>query len=295
MSARKGAHEATGTLVWNLLTMPYVTKPAARKDDSPFINVHSSCGSRLNELSKCSSDCRGENPTIVTKDEIRKTTKGTEIRLTDAQIAAASEPNDRTMQVECCVNLEDVDPVYMGMSFHFGPADQAMDKIYALIARRLYAKNVAFFVKYMYKSHDKIGILRAVSPTRMMLHQLFWPEEIDSFESKIKTGTRSVNITPQEEMLADTWIEESLADFSKNVEGRRDGHKVRIEAIIQAAAEGAALPEMPPAEPDRAGTSDDNLLAMLQAGVAAAQAKKAPVKVEVPTEKAAKPKRQKAS
>lgn len=275
----------------SLLTLPLKALPAGRGAGSEWDNVHVPCNGKLNILKKCSVCMTVADEAAVMK-MVRGITKadGSPVLLTDAQIKAATVTSSKVMIVQTFVNMNEVDPIWLDKSHYLGPADPAISKTFQLFRGALERSGTAAFVKYADRGHDKIGLVRAMEDC-LMLHELFWPEEIEPFKSKNRVQILDVSISESEMNLACTLIEEALSPFDPT--GQRDRYQDNIEALVEAARNNAALPVLPTTQEPQATTADD-LTSLLSQALAAQRAttttKKPVAKVEDPKPEA-KPKR----
>jgi DNA end-binding protein Ku len=265
-------------LTLGVLTIPVKAEAAARDKTIGFRNLHGKCGSTMNSQSLCVA-CQE----VVPKDQqVKGYPLGRDqfVKIDPKAIEALDVENTKAMEIRAFVPMKDVDAVYLGASSFLHPVDQPATKAFELLRQAMAKRGRAALVQYVDSSREKLGLVRVYNGC-LMLHEMFYEDEVRVAETKVKP----VTVAPQELDLAVKLVKAAESKFE--ISGYTDTRRGQIEQIIAAQLEGQPAPviEAPKGLPPVA-----DLMAALKASVEKLEAEKAPAKpvaVKKPGKKAA--------
>lgn len=260
---------------WSVISVPVKSKPAARNQKTELTIFHTGCNAPRKQLFLCTA-C--DKPAMTDEDIVKayKTEADRHVLLTPAEIDELASEKSKRLEVKAFVPFEEVDPVYLGPSFHLGPIDPSAGKGFTLLREAMRMTGRAALVQYAGAGRDKIGLIRP-TPDALMLHELFYATEVNAFEG-LKPA---VTLSDSELDLAKQLVGSFEASFHDALEQHQDGFEVRLQALIAAREAG----ETAPVEVARPVAPVIDLMAALKQSL---EARKAPAKAA-----AAAPKRTK--
>ncbi|HSA49860.1 MAG TPA: Ku protein [Yinghuangia sp.] len=179
--------------------------------------------------------------------------------VTDADLADLPLPTARTIEVHGFLTAEDIDPLRLGKPYYLSP-DTSGAKPYVLMREALRRADKAAVAKLAMRGHEILALVR-VQEDVLVLHQLYWPDEINSTQGV--APTERVRVTDAELDMADTLIDAlGTADLSEY----HDEYQAAVEELVTAKLEGAepVEAEVPSAE---AGGKVIDLMAALRQSV----------------------------
>ena len=187
------------------------------------------------------------------------------ITITDDDLAQLMPEQNRLIELEEFVDLDEIDPVYYSGSYWLGPADAA--KPYALLATALHDSNKVGLGRFVVRSNQHLAVVRSVEGC-LMLSMMVWADEVNPPEAipGMEQAT-DVDLSDKELAMASSLIESLTETFEP--EKYHDTYRQAVLDLIDRKAEGEETPSVTPAE-DSDGTVVD-LMAALEASVAAAK------------------------
>lgn len=203
------------------------------------------------------------------------------ITITDDDLAQLMPEQNRLIELEEFVDLDEIDPVYYSGSYWLGPADAA--KPYALLATALHDSNKVGLGRFVLRSNQHLAVVRSVEGC-LMLSLMVWADEVNPPEAiPGMDKAADVELNDKELAMATSLIESLTETFEP--EKYHDTYRQAVLELIDRKADGEEAPVPAPAD-DRDDTVVD-LMAALEASVAAAKKSRRPKDVEAEDQPAA--------
>lgn len=203
------------------------------------------------------------------------------ITITDDDLAQLMPEQNRLIELEEFVDLDQIDPVYYSGSYWLGPADAA--KPYALLATALHQSNKVGLGRFVLRSNQHLAVVRSVEGC-LMLSLMVWADEVNPPEAiPGMDKATDVELNDKELAMATSLIESLTETFEP--EKYHDTYRQAVLELIDRKADGEEAPVPAPAD-DRDDTVVD-LMAALEASVAAAKKSRRPKDVEAEDQPAA--------
>jgi DNA end-binding protein Ku len=266
-------------LMLGVLTIPVKSEAAARDKPIGFRNLHGKCGSTM----ASQSFCAGCQVVVAKDDQVKGYPLGRDqfVKIDPASIDALDVENTKGMEIKAFVPMKDVDAVYLGKSNFLQPVDQPAAKAFELLRQAMAKRDRAAIVQYIESNREKLGLIRVYDHC-LMLHEMFYQDEVRTAKTKVKP----VTVAPQELELAVKLVKAVEGKFELG--GYTDTRRAQIEQIVAAQLEGQPAPVIQaPVKPLMAA----DLMAALAASVEHVEsAKKPPTKAKAarkPPKKAA--------
>jgi DNA end-binding protein Ku len=255
-----------GSISFGLVSIAVKVYSATEEKDIAFHQVHREDGGRIKYKRICSID--GEE---VPYNDIAKGFElpdGDMVVLTDDDLAELPLTSSREIDVLQFVPLEQVDPIYFNKSYYLEPDPRAA-KAYVLLRDTLENSGRVAVVKVALRRREALATLR-VRAGVITLETMLWPDEIRNPEFGFLD--EDVDVRPAEIAMANGLVESLSGDF--NPADYTDQYRAALESVVEAKIEGRDLvPAADPTEAEASGTVVD-LVAALQASIAAVKAAK---------------------
>lgn len=255
-----------GSISFGLVSIAVKVYSATEEKDIAFHQVHREDGGRIKYKRICSID--GEE---VPYNDIAKGYElpdGDMVVLTDDDLAELPLTSSREIDVLQFVPLEQVDPIYFNKSYYLEPDPRAA-KAYVLLRDTLEKSGRVAVVKVALRRREALATLR-VRAGVITLETMLWPDEIRNPEFGFLD--EDVDVRPAEIAMANGLVESLSGDFDPA--DYTDQYRAALESVVEAKIEGRDLVPAPDTtESDTSGTVVD-LVAALQASIAAVKASK---------------------
>ncbi len=267
-----------GSISFGLVSIAVKVYSATEEKDIAFHQVHREDGGRIKYKRICSID--GEE---VSYNDIAKGYElpdGDMVVLTDDDLAELPLTSSREIDVLQFVPLEQVDPIYFNKSYYLEPDPRAA-KAYVLLRDTLEKSGRVAVVKVALRRREALATLR-VRAGVITLETMLWPDEIRNPEFGFLD--EDVDVRPAEIAMANGLVESLSGDF--NPAEYTDQYRAALESVVEAKIEGRDLVPAPDTTESEASGTVVDLVAALQASIAAVKAAKegggAPAKAAAP-------------
>ncbi len=247
-----------GAISFGLVSIPVkVVSAIGGEHTVKFHQMHRKDQGRVRYRKVCELD--GEE---LTPDEIVRGYEASDGRVavvTDADLADLPLPTARTIEVHGFLAAEEIDPLRLGKPYYLAP-DTSGAKPYVLMREALRRSGKAAVAKLAMRGHEILALVR-VQEDVLVLHQLYWPDEINSTDGV--APTERVRVTDAELDMADTLIDAlGTADLTEY----HDEYQAAVEELVTAKLEGAE-PVEAEAPGEEAGGKVIDLMAALRQSV----------------------------
>ncbi len=254
-----------GAISFGLVNVPVKLYSAVSKKTVRFNQLHEKDNARIQMKRFCA-----EEDQEVPYEEI---VKGYEISpdryvvITPEELDALDPKKTRTIDIVDFVDLEEIDPLFYEHPYYLAP-DTGAAKPYRLLLEALRETNKVAIARVVIRSKEYLTAIRPANDVLTMETMLFADELIDPNELE-EVPDQDVQATDREIDMARQLIESLSTEFDPT--RYRDEYRERVLELIERKAEGqevaiAAEPEAPQEVPD--------LMAALEASLAAAKGSK---------------------
>jgi len=225
------------------------------------MQLHDGCGARVRQSKRCENghDIAGMGE-IVKGYEV---TKEQYLALGDDDFASLPLASKQAVTIVRFIPRGTVPEAQYLKSYHVAP-DGVGERGYALLAKAMETAKVWGLAKLAFRETREHPALVRADGGRLMLHTLFWPDEIREWPVDVPT----VKLEKDEVAMAKLLVENLSGPYEPEM--LTDEYRVSLEKMIDAKLNGKVLPVTKQAK--TSGVSD--LMESLKASVAA-QKKKA--------------------
>ena len=186
----------------------------------------------------------------------------------------------KSVDLEEFVDLADIDPVYFDTAYHLAP--DGPPKPYVLLARAMEASGKVAIGRFVMRNKQYTAAIRAEDGRLVMSTLAYADEVIDPSDIDELQGLESVEVNDKEVAMAEALVDSLAADFEP--EKYRDEYREEVMALIQMKADGEEF-EVPEAAAEKPKVVD--IMAALEASVAAAKDARSRHPAETSTRKSA--------
>jgi DNA end-binding protein Ku len=231
-------------LTLGMLSIPVKSYPASRTVTTKFSQLHGKCGAPVESLGRKCSSCGKAVPNEEVVKGYNTGTAFVQVSKPDLEMLEAAA--SKAMEIQAFVPQGDIDPVVLEKANHLGPVDPATAKAFCLLREAMKKTERAAIVQYVASSRERIGLLRATDDT-MVLHELFYPNEVRAYAEQKWGGPVHVALNPKEVDLCVQLIRASEDRF--DLSGYEDRYQKRMMELIQARMDGAEPTPLTPSKP----------------------------------------------
>lgn len=220
----------SASLSFGLITIPVKLYTATRSKSVSFHLLHAKDGSRIHEQTLCKAEEK-----VVSRDELVKgyeVSKDKYVEVTEKELDALEAEANRNVEIQEFVPSRAVDPVYVDKTYYLGP-DNGGDKPYRLLAKAMHQEGQAAIAQFVRRGKEELVMVRAVSEQHLMLHVLYYADEVRAFE-EVPPGKAA----PSREIDLAVQLIHHLATKHWNAKKYRDTYRERVLALIKRKAGG---------------------------------------------------------
>jgi DNA end-binding protein Ku len=271
----------TGSISFGLINVPVRLYPATRSRDVRFNQLHAPDGSRIRQRRVCELEDKE-----VPADEIVKgfeVSKGHYITLSDEELEAMKPESSHSVELEEFVHADEIDPMQLERSYWLGPDRDSAARPFALFQKALAEEKLVGIGRIVIGTKEQLVCVRPVGDG-LALTTLFYSDEVTP-EHEIERPEAEV---PDRELAVARQLVSSLVT-KWNPKEHKDTYREQLLAMIEQRAAGKTVET--PSAPARSETKPGDLLAALEASLAAAKGRATAAK---PRATAAKPRTRRA-
>jgi DNA end-binding protein Ku len=229
----------SASLAFGLVNIPVKLYTAATSQSVSFHLLHKKDQSRIHEQIVCIAE---DKP--VSRDELVKgyeVKKGTYVEVTEEELDALEAQVNRSVEIQEFIPIEAVDPVSFKKTYYLGP-DKGGEKPYRLLAQAMQRERKGAIAQFVQRGKEELVMVRPVSENRLMLHVLYYADEVRAFEgapSGKAASTNELNLAVQlvHQLASKTW------DSAKY----HDTYRERVLAFIKRKQAGEKMETPKPA------------------------------------------------
>jgi DNA end-binding protein Ku len=256
----------SGTLSFGLVAVPVRMVSAVRDRDIHFHEIDARSGERVEHRRVCEQD---EQPVAWEQIGHGYELDGTQVILSNSELAAAAPQRTRTIEIEEFVELEQIEPAYFAHPYFLVPGSDAegVTRAYRLLRdamARTRQVAIGYVVlrskEYLVAVRERDGLL-ALS-TMLFAEEIRDPEEIDAVPAGRAEAPRRAEVDQAVKV-----IEAMTRDFDPTL--YEDSYRARLMKIIQRKRRTGEV-EVPDVEPEPQPVPD--LMAALKESLARVRA-----------------------
>jgi DNA end-binding protein Ku len=245
-----------GAIAFGLVQVPIKVYSATESKTVHFHEVHAKDGSRTEHKRICPREDKA-----VPYDQIVKgfeVKQGEWVELTDDEIAAATGPRSKLIDIEHFVPAEEIDPDFYERAYHVGKGDKGGDA-YALLHAALKRTGRAAVGRWVFHDRERVAVVR-VRENAFALHTLrFAADLVDPGDLDLPRVRKKP--TAREIKMASALVEGLHVKFKPS--DYEDEYRDAVLDVVKAKAAGRNIQ---PPEPEEE-TGDTDLLASLEASL----------------------------
>ena len=269
-----------GAIQFGLVTIPVKLYLATESGGIGFNMLHKKDLSRIQMKIYCPVD----DEVISRSDTVRgyEWSKGKYVVIDDEDLESVPLKTVRSIEIEAFVPTDEAEQKgarFVKQAYYLEP-DEIGRKAFYLLKSVLAETSKTAICKIVLKDREQLAALNPFDKT-MLLQTLHWPDEVRSLE-ELNLPEEEIEIKPAERKMAEQLIASMGEEFDPEQE--RDEYREALMQVIEAKIAGEKPAPAKQAEPTKIG----DLMAALEASVAAARESRrgGPAKAE----KAEKPK-----
>lgn len=249
-----------GVISFGLVSIPVKVYTAVGSEHSvSFHQLHKTDEGRVRYQKVCELDGKQLDQSDIVRGF--EAADGSVAVVTDRELERLPLPSAHTVELHGFLDWADVDPMMISKPYYLAP-DGPGGKPYVLLRDTLAARETAAVAKVALRGREILTLVRPEGEM-LVLHQLYWPDEIRSPEG-LAPGGRVRGTDAELKMagqLVDALGRVDLADF-------RDEYADAVAKLVDAKLQGKKPPKADQAPPR---TKAVDLMAALRDSVDAAQ------------------------
>ncbi len=267
----------SGTISFGLVAIPVKLFNAVRRQSVSFnqLDERNMARIRYRKVNAETGEEVGDDH-IVKAYEI---SKGRYVVVNPDELEPFMPVATKSVDLEEFVDLTEIDPVYFDTAYHLAP--DGPPKPYVLLARAMEASGKVAIGRFVMRNKQYTAAIRAEEGRLVMSSLAYADEVVDPSEISELQGLDGVDVSSKEIAMAESLVASLAADFEP--EKYHDEYREQVMALIQMKADGEEF-EMPEASTEKPKVID--IMAALEASVAAAKNARANHPSGAPTKKA---------
>jgi DNA end-binding protein Ku len=270
----------SGSLSFGLVNVPVALFGAVRDLDVRFNQLHAPDGSPIETRRVCAAD--GQE---VPWEEIAKGYEledGRWVLLSEEELAAAAPHKSQTIDIECFVREEQIDPIYYDRPYLLSPRDEAAARAYTLLGEAMARSGRVALGRFVMHAKEHLVSIRPRAGA-LTLTTVRFAEEVRPRVEIAEAVAAAAE--PSAEQVKDAAAIIAELEVSFEPSRYKDEHRAHLQRIVKRKAKGQKIqapkgapePEsVPPSAPDLMGALKESLARIR--GEDGAAAKKKPTR-----------------
>ncbi|HUH16334.1 MAG TPA: Ku protein [Methylomirabilota bacterium] len=266
-----------GAIQFGLVTIPVKLYLATEQGGLGFNLLHASCLNRI----QMKVYCPYHDAVIPRSETVRgyEWSKGKYVVVTEEDIESVPLKTVRAIEIEMFVDAtRDHGAQFVKQAYYLEP-EQIGTKAFYLLKSVLAEQGKSAICKIVLKDREQLAALNPYSST-LLLTTLHWPDEVRSIE-ELSLPEDEVQIKASERKMAEQLVASMTGEFS--TDEYKDDYRQALMAVIERKVAGEKPEPAQRSEP----TNITDLMAALEASVAAARTERRAAKPEAEAEPAA--------
>ena len=269
-----------GAIQFGLVTIPVKLYLATESKGVSFNMLHADCHGRIQMKTYCPTD----DAYIERSDTVRgyEVAPGQYVVVTDDDLAAVPLKTVRSIEIEQFVPIDSGGEAtrFVKQAYYLAPEPIAR-KAFFLLKEVLAERGLRAIAKIVLRDREQLAAIDPFAST-MLLSTLHWPDEVRPL-GELSLPDAEVETKPAERAMAAQLVDAMTTEFDPAA--YHDEYREALLGIIEAKAGGAVIAAPAPAA--AAGVTD--LMAALEASVAAARTARASAAPQTIAEAKARP------
>jgi DNA end-binding protein Ku len=269
-----------GAIQFGLVTIPVKLYLATESKGVSFNMLHADCHGRIQMKTYCPTD----DAYIERSDTVRgyEVAPGQYVVVTDDDLAAVPLKTVRSIEIEQFVPIDSGGEAtrFVKQAYYLEPEPIAR-KAFFLLKEVLAERGLRAIAKIVLRDREQLAAIDPFAST-MLLSTLHWPDEVRPL-GELSLPDAEVETKPAERAMAAQLVDAMTTEFDPAA--YHDEYREALLGIIEAKAGGAVIAAPAPAA--AAGVTD--LMAALEASVAAARTARASAAPQTIAEAKARP------
>lgn len=235
----------SATISFGLVAIPIKLYTAAASAQVHFNMLHETCGGRIKMQYYCPTD-----DVVVERSALVKGyeyARGQYVRFTEEELKTLESERNNNVEITEFVPVSSVDLVQIERTYYLGP-DKGGDKPYKLLSQAMQAQDKVAVGRWSARGKDQLVLIRPYGKDGLVLHQLYYAEEVRAFD-EVDTGA-TFQFSEIEQDLAERLIEQLSTD-GFDASKYRDTYSDKVRAAVEqkvAGQEVTVAPEQPKAQ-----------------------------------------------
>lgn len=253
----------SGSISFGLVNIPVKLYSAISQKNVRFNQLDQRNGARVKQMR-----VNAETGDEVTYNDIVKgyeISKGNYVIVSEDELAAMTPEATHTIDLECFVDLADIDPIFFDGAYHVAP--EKATKPYALLVRAMEASGKVAIARFVMRSKQYLAALRPKDGSLLLSMMVYSDELVGTSEIYGLDEVKDAEVSEKEMVMAEQLIESLSEEFEPSM--FTDTHREELMALIQRKADGEELTPSVTAAPTEDKVVD--LMAALEASVSAAK------------------------
>lgn len=265
---RKGAGMArpvwTGSISFGLVNVPVKLYSAKSERPIRFNQLDSTNGARIRQ--KRVNEVTGEEVDFGDIVKGYEVSKGNYVTITDEELAALGTEATHRLDLECFVDLDEIDPIFFDGAYLVAPADAT--KPYALLVRAMQESNRVGIARFVMRSKEHVAVLRPLDGALVMSMMVYANEMAQRAEFPEFDGLAEVEVSAKELAMAESLIDALSEPFQP--EQYHDTYRDKVMELIDQKSAGLLVTAAD--APAATSATVIDLMDALQASVEASRA-----------------------
>mgnify|MGYP005792957139 FL=1 len=213
-----------GSISFGLVYIPITLHSSVKDNDISFNMLDRKSMSRIKYKKTC-VDC--DNKEVKNEDIVKgfEYEDGKYVIFDDKDFEKLKTKKDKNINIECFVNLDEIDPLYFDRPFYVNPT--GAEKAFKILLKAMEEENKAAIAKTVLGTKESLIAIRA-KDGQMLLNTLFFQEEVQ--ENPAEDLDLSIPSSAAELKMAKTIISEMTEKFQP--EKYHDEYRERLLKAI---------------------------------------------------------------
>mgnify|MGYP005756847221 FL=1 len=218
------AYSYKGSISFGLVYIPITLHSSVKDNDISFNMLDRKSMSRIKYKKTC-VDC--DNKEVKNEDIVKgfEYEDGKYVIFDDKDFEKLKTKKDKNINIECFVNLDEIDPLYFDRPFYVNPT--GAEKAFKILLKAMEEENKAAIAKTVLGTKESLIAIRA-KDGQMLLNTLFFQEEVQ--ENPAEDLDLSIPSSAAELKMAKTIISEMTEKFQP--EKYHDEYRERLLKAI---------------------------------------------------------------
>lgn len=254
----------SGTISFGLLNVPVRMFSAVARRNIALREIRESDSARIKH--RRVADGTDEEVPYEKIVKAYELSPGQYVPLSKDEMAALAPEKTRAIDVLDFVDIEEIDPMFFDSPYYLGPAEGAV-KAYSLLSAAMESSGKAAITRFVFRNKEHLAALRASDGVLTLTTMRFADEVMPASELDDALPDKKPKVAKKEREMAEQLIESLSTEFDPSA--YRDEYREQLLALIEQKAEGKEI-VAPEVEKPKATKAPD-LMAALEASIAAAK------------------------